>query len=238
MAHPQLTLNAEKRTVFGRKVKVLRRAATLPANIYGKKVKSVAIQVGMKEFKQTFEKSGETTIINLRLGKEKSSRHVLATNLQKDPVTDTPIHVDFHQVDITQKVKVAVPITIQGQSPAVKEKGAVLIRLLAELEVEALPQDLPDGIEVDISGLVEFDQSILVKDLKLDKKLTVLADQQEAVVMVQQPKEEEAPPAEAPAVPEAEEVAEKEGLEEQAAEEEAGNKAPERKKESAKGKDG
>lgn len=226
MAQPQLELHADKREVFGRKVKQLRRAAKLPANIYGKKVKSLAVTVGMKDFEKVFKEAGETTIINLRVAKEKSLRPVLVANPQKDPLTDAPVHVDFHQVDLTQKVTVAVPIEIRGQSPAVKEKGAVLIRLLDELEVEALPQDLPDMIKIDISGLVEFDQSVLVKDLKLDSQLTVLADPEEAVVMVQEPKkEEEAPPPTPEVVPAEAEAVEVEEPEAQAKE------VPEKKKE-------
>lgn len=200
MTPPALLLQAQKRNLMGRKVKTLRREGMLPANIFGKKIKSVAIQVMMQDFSKVYEEAGETNLISLKVANEKQARPVLATNLQKDPVTDTVIHVDFREVDLSQKVTVAVPIEIVGESPAVKEKGAVLLRLLDEIEVEALPKDLPDKITIDISGLTEFDQGITVKDLKVAKEVAVLADPQESVVMVQEPKkEEEAPPAVAPA---------------------------------------
>lgn len=198
----KVALEAKKREVFGRKVKALRRQGLLPANIYGKKVKSLAVSVSLKDFTTAFKTSGETNVIELKIEKEKSGRPVLATNLQKDPVSDEPIHVDFYQVDLTQKVTVPVPIEVQGEAPAVKEKGAVLIRLLDEVEVEALPKDLPDKLVVDISELREFNDSILIKDLKVGANVAIQEPGEEAVVMVQEPKAEEAPQPAAEAAPE------------------------------------
>lgn len=194
----QSTLKTEKRSTFGRKVKALRQEGILPANIYGRKVKSLAIQLPVKEFEKVFKEAGETNIIALKVDKESKPRHVLATNLQKDPVTDLPLHIDFHQVDLKELVTVAVPIEITGESPAVKEKGGILITVLDEVKVEALPQDLPDKFGVDISGLAEIGDSRLIKDLELDrKKISLLADEDETIVAVQEPKvEEEVPPRE------------------------------------------
>ena len=191
----QPTLNAQTRQIVGRKVKVLRREGWLPASVYGKKVKSIPVQVSAKDFAKVFAETGETGIIKLKVEKGES-RPVLSTNPQKDPVTDNIIHVDFHQVDLKEKVTVAVPIEVEGESPAVKEKGAVLVTVIDEVKVEALPQDLPEKFVVDISGLKEFNESILVKDLTVDrKKVKLLAEEGETIVMVQQPKEEtEAPP--------------------------------------------
>ena len=227
----KIILEASKRDVFGRKVKVLRNQGMLPANVYGKKVKSLAIAVLANDFLKAFKEAGATNLIELKLKGEDKSRQVLATNLQKDPVTDLPIHIDFHQVDLTVKVVVAVPIEVHGEAPAVKEKGAVLIRLLDEVEVEALPQDLPDRIDVDISGLTEFDDSIQIKDLKVSEKVTLKAPAEEAVVMVQEPKKEEevAPPAEAPAQVGQVEQPEAEAGQSQPQEEEASEKTKDEK---------
>ncbi|MCH7951645.1 50S ribosomal protein L25 [Patescibacteria group bacterium] len=212
MMQPQLVLQAKKRSLFGRGVKRLRHEGILPANIYGKKVKSLAIQVSTKDFEKVYKETGETGLIQLKVEKESKTRHVLATNLQIDPITDAPLHADFHQVDLKQKVTVAVPIGTRGESPAVKEKGAILIRLLNEVEVEALPQDLPDQFEVDISTLTEFDDNLLIKNLKVDKKkVVILTDGDEVIVMVQQPKkEEEEAPVEEEVPEEEEEKAEEE----------------------------
>jgi len=192
----QLVLSAQKRQVLGRKVKKLRQEGFLPASIYGKKVKSFPIQVSAKDFLKVFAEAGETGIIKLQVDQEKEARPVLTTNPQKNPVTDVLIHIDFHQVDLKEKVTVSIPIEVAGESPAVKEKGAVLVVVADEIRVEALPQDLPERFIVDISGLKEFNDSLLVKDLKVNReKVKVLAEEGETVVMVQQPKEEvEAPP--------------------------------------------
>jgi large subunit ribosomal protein L25 len=223
-----LVLQAQKRSVFGRKTKTLRREGVLPANIYGKKIKSLAIQVPEKEFEKVFKESGETNIIKLKVAEQSKPRHVLATNLQRDPVTDLPLHIDFHQVDLTEKVTVAIPIETKGESPAVKEKGGILITLLDEVKAEALPKDLPDKFEVDISHMAEIGNSLLIKDLKVDKKkVTLLAAEDETIVTIQEPKvEEEAPPAEAEA-PEAPPEGEDE---EKPKEEEATAAQPEAKK--------
>ncbi len=190
----QPTLTVQKRKVLGRKVKSLRSQGLLPANIYGKKIKSLAVQVSDKDFTKVFKETGETNLINVLVEKEAKKRPVLATNLQKDPVTDIPIHVDFHQVDLSQKVTVAIPVEITGVSPAVKEKGGVLITILDEIKVEALPKDLPDKFVVDVSNLSEFGSSMTVLDLKLDKKkITLLTEEKEAIAVVQEPKKEEEP---------------------------------------------
>lgn len=190
----KLDLKAEKRTLLGRKVKSLRKKDIIPANIYGKKIKSLAIQISLNDFKKIYEEAGETNLINLKVDEDDKVKPVLVSNLQLDPVTDNPIHVDFHQVDLTQKVTVAVPVEIIGEASAVKEKGAVLITLLDEIKIEALPSDLPDKFTVNIETLKEFDDSISIKDLKIDKnKITVLAEEDEAIIMVQEPKKEEEP---------------------------------------------
>jgi len=206
----QQTLTVQKRKVLGRKVKSLRNQGLLPANIYGKKIKSLAVQVSDKDFTKVFKETGETNLINVLVEKEAKKRPVLATNLQKDPITDVPIHVDFHQVDLSQKVTVAIPIEITGISPAVKEKGGVLITILDEIKVEALPKDLPDKFVVDVSNLKEFGSNVTVLDLKLDKKkITLLTEEKEAIIVVQEPKKEEEPePPEAVAEEETEEETE------------------------------
>jgi large subunit ribosomal protein L25 len=190
----QLTLKAEKRDILGRKVKKLRRDGILPANLFGKKIKSLAIQVSTSDFKKVFDEAGETNIINLMIEKQTKGKPVLVSNLQEDPTTDAALHVDFHQVDLKEKVTVDVPIEIEGESPAVKEKGAVLIKSMDEIKVEALPNDLPDEFKLEVSKLIEFGDSLLVRDLPVDKKkVAVLANQDEVIAVVQEPKKEEEP---------------------------------------------
>ena len=186
------TLSAQKRTTLGRKVKKLRRDGLLPANIFGKKVKSQAVTVNLQDFQKTLSQVGETGLVDISLKGESKVRPTLISNVQIHPVSDQPVHADFHQVDLTQKVTANVPLEVIGESIAVKDKGAVLITLFDEIEVEALPADLPDKFTVDISSLKEFNDSVLAKDLKVDRsKVEVKMGDKEAIVMVQQPKEEE-----------------------------------------------
>lgn len=204
-----LKLNVQKRTLTGRKVEQLRRKLVLPANIYGKDIKSLAIELPLKEFKSVFTQAGETSLINLSVDKESKPRPVLVNHVQLDPVTDEFLHADFRQVDLTKKVTVMVPLELKGEAPAVV-KGGVLVRLVSEVEIEALPTDLPDKLEVDISGLIEIGQSITLKQVPIAAaKVKLLTENlDELIVKVEAPAKEEEPvvapaAAEAPAAEEA-----------------------------------
>ncbi len=178
----KLVLKAEKRTVSGRKVKSLRKQGLLPGNIYGKKIKSKAIQISEKDFAAIFAKAGETGLVELLVGEEKHP--VLIHNVQYHPVTDAPLHADFLQVDLKEKVTAKVAVVLVGESPAVKDKTGVLLTILSEIEVEALPADLPDKLEVDISNLSAVDQSVKVEQLKVSDQIKVLADPKLEIVKV------------------------------------------------------
>lgn len=168
-------LKVEKRKVLGRKVKSLRKEGILPSNIYGKGVKSLAVQVPIKDFLKLYQKVGETGVVELSVG-EGEPRPALVSNLQLHPVTGHPLHVDFHQVTLTEKVRTTVPVVTVNEAPAVEQKIGALLTPLDEIEVEALPADLPEKIEVDISSLSEVDQEIKVTDLTISKKVTVLTE--------------------------------------------------------------
>jgi len=184
-------LKVQKRKTLGRQVKQLRQEGILPANIYGKEIKSQSVKVGLKDFIKVYKKAGETGIVDLFVGKNKKPYSVLVHNLQRHPVSGQLLHVDFYKVDLTKKVQVAIPIELKGQAPG-ETKGGILVQFLNEVEVEALPADLPEKFEIDISGLKEIGDSIEFKDLKIDKeKVKPLADQNELVVKVEEPQEEE-----------------------------------------------
>lgn len=192
-----LNLNAQKRTLLGRKVKRLRKQDIIPANIFGKKITSLTIQVSLKDFLDTFAAVGETGLVNLLV--DKTTHPVLITNVQSDPVTDRPVHVDFREVDLTEKVTASIPLEFIGESPAVKELGGVLLTPLDEIEVEALPADLPDSFVVDLSKLEKVGDTFSVSDLKVGSKVVVQTELDSPVALVQEHKEEKEPePEEAP----------------------------------------
>lgn len=196
------TLKAEGRKITGRKVKNLRKEGILPGNVYGKKVKSESLQVNLKDFEKIYKDVGETGLLNLQIGK--TEKPVLIHNLQTHPVTDEPIHVDFLQVDLKEKVVAEVPVELTGESPAEKQGLGTVVQMINEIEVEALPSDLPEKFEIDKASLIEVDQAILVKDLKVDRaKVEVKTDPEGIVVKVEPPQKEEVAPAPAPAEGEA-----------------------------------
>lgn len=224
-------LKAAKRTILGKKVKSLRKTGIVPANVFGKKTSSIAIQLDQKTLVTTLKQAGETSLIHLKVEGEGKARPVLVAGYAQNPVSGALLHVDFHEVDLTQKTKATVPVKTVGVSPAV-EAGNVLVLQRNEIEVEALPTDLPDVIEVDVTGLTEVGASIHAKDLKVDRtKIKLDIDDDETIVTIQEPAKEEviAPPA--PAEPAEGEVA-PEGAETKEGEPKEGDKpAPEEKKE-------
>jgi large subunit ribosomal protein L25 len=185
------------RTVVGRKVKKLRSKGVVPANVFGKKIKSVNIQLESKPFLKLYSVIGESTLAYLKVESEKEARPVFVTGLVRDSVTGELLHVTFHQVDLKEKVTAPVPIKLIGEPLAEKEKLGIMVQQLDELEVEALPTDMPEHIEVDVVGMAEVGAHITVADLKLDAtRLTVKTEAGTIVVQIEAlAKEEVAAPA-------------------------------------------
>lgn len=179
----RLSLKAIERDIIGKKVKRLRADGLLPAHVYGKGLETEHVSVDTKVFLQTFKQAGETTLIDLKIGDEKV-KPVLVRGVQHNAVTGQPIHVDFYQVNLNVAVKVPVPLELVGDEPEkVKLGEAIVLQTLNELEVEALPTDLIEKIEVNISSLVEIDDAITVGQLTFDReKLAISADPEEVVV--------------------------------------------------------
>ena len=189
MKHPQLT--AEKRTVLGKQVKKLRREGILPTNVYGKDLASVSLQVSMTDFQQVYSEVGETGLVDLTVDGEK--RPVLIKNVQLEFRNHTPVHADFYQVNLKEKVKTMVPIVLTGEPVAVTEKLGTLIQPLSEVEVEALPEALPENIEVSIAHLAAVDEQVMVSDLKTDEGVSILTDADQVVAKIAEIVEEPEP---------------------------------------------
>lgn len=179
----RLSLQAEERKILGKKVKNLRKDGKLPGHVFGKGLETEHVSVDGKTFLKTFKEAGETGLIDLRIGAEKV-RPVLVRGVQYDPVSGDLVHIDFYQVNLTQKVKVPVPLTLIGEQPESVHLGeTIVLQTLNEVEVEALPADLVEKIEVDITNLKNIDDAITVGQLNYDRsKLTVSAQEDEIVV--------------------------------------------------------
>lgn len=186
-------LKAVKRKIFGRQVKSLRRVGVVPGNVFGPNTKSIPIQLDEKILSTLILKAGETSLVNLYIEGETQPRPVLIAGYHKNPVSGSLLHVDLHEVNLKEKTTADVPLRFIGVSQAVVD-GNVLVELRKELEVEALPTDLPETVEVDISSLVNVGDSILAKDLNLDRsKVTLMVEDDETIVTIQEPAKEEEP---------------------------------------------
>lgn len=179
----RLSLKAEERVILGKKVKSLRKDGKLPGHVYGKGVETEHVSVDGKTFLKTFKEAGETSLIDLKIGAEKV-RPVLVRGVQYDPITGQPVHIDFYQVNLTEKVKVPVPLVLIGEQPESVHLGeTIVLQTLQEVEVEALPADLVEKIEVDISPLKNIDDAVVLGQLNYDRsKLTIHAEEDEIVV--------------------------------------------------------
>ncbi len=187
-----MELTAQKREILGKRLKALRRQGFIPAEFYGREADNLHLSVLAKEFNKVFKEAGESAIIKLSVDGKKIN--ALIHDVQKDALTDTISHIDFYGIKMDEKIRVSIPLSFSGESPAVKE-GGVLIKAIHELEIEALPADLPHHIEVDLGKLAVIGDSILVKDLKIDHKVKVMINAETviATVVEQKAKEEVAP---------------------------------------------
>lgn len=179
----RLSLQAEERKILGKKVKNLRRDGKLPGHVFGKGVETEHVSVDGKTFLKTFKEAGETGLIDLKIGAEKV-RPVMIRGVQFDPVSDEPIHIDFYQVNLSEKVKVHVPLTLIGDEPeSVKLGETIVLQSMNEIEVEALPADLIEKIEVDITGLKNIDDVITVGQLNFDRSKLTIEVEPDAIVV-------------------------------------------------------
>lgn len=176
------SLSTAKRETFGKKVKKLRREGILPANIYGKDFDSTAVQVEAKAFLSTFAETGHSGLIELKL--DGKTIPTLVHEVTYDHVNQFPLHIDFYKVNLKEKVKAVVPVHLVGEPQAITEKLGLLMHNLSEVEVEALPTDLPEAVEVDVTHLAQVGDSVKVADMKVSPEVTILNDPEQEVARI------------------------------------------------------
>jgi large subunit ribosomal protein L25 len=180
----QLKLKASQRTVLGKKNKALRRQGFTPAHLFGHNIASVALQCDAAELRKVVDHAGTTRLVRLDIDGEKGAKNVFVREIQRDIFSKQLIHVDFYQIKKGEKMTMAVPIVLVGESPAMKYKNRMLTHGTTELNIECLPEDVPPQIDVDISVLEDLEQAIHIKDIVLDPAITVHADPEQLVVKV------------------------------------------------------
>lgn len=173
----------------------LRYDGKVPAVFYGPKEKSTPISLKATEFKKVWKEAGESSIIVLKNGNEE--HEALIQDVEVHPVTGVPLHADFYVIEKGKKLQVSVPLIFEGVSEAVKSLGGTLVKVMHELEIEAMPKDLPHDIKVDISMLSALDSQVLAKDLKLGDGVTLMVEPEDviAAISVKQEEVEEVAPA-------------------------------------------
>ncbi|OGI27638.1 MAG: hypothetical protein A2359_02945 [Candidatus Moranbacteria bacterium RIFOXYB1_FULL_43_19] len=183
-----LTLKAETRKKEGKKKDA--PIGAIPAILYGRGIENVMLWVNRREFNRIREQAGESTVFKVKL-ENGEERNVLIKEIQRDILNGKPTHIDFYQVRMDEEIEAKVELEFVGESPAVKELGGILIKNMDEIEVKCLPGDLPPKIEVDISRIKNFEDYIYVKDLPVSDKVELLADSENVVAMVTEPRSEE-----------------------------------------------
>ena len=186
-------IKADKRVITGSKVKKIRREGLVPGNLFGKGIPSQAIQVTSKEFNRVYKEAGETSLIWVKVEGEEKERPTLVTSVHFNPVTGDKLHVDFHQVNLKEKVTANVPVEIVGESELINSNLAILSQSLNEIEVEALPTDIPESIIFDISSLKLVGDNLKVSDAKVPSEVEIKTDPEQMVVSLQEPQKEEEP---------------------------------------------
>lgn len=189
-----IKLLVDAREVTGKKVRSLRRQGIIPAHLYGRGTESLALQASAPTITTLLRTAGANAIINLQINGDAESRPVMLRGVQRHPVTDELIHIDFFQISLTERLRADVPLHLSGEAPAVQVFGGVLLQNLDHITIEALPSDIPTHIDVDVSGLETLEAAVHVRDLPLPEAVTLLTDPDHVVAKVGTPRvaEEEA----------------------------------------------
>jgi large subunit ribosomal protein L25 len=195
-----IVLKATKRDLVGKKVGALRRQGKLPAVLYGHRIETTPILLDAYEGSQTLSYLTQSSLVTIDLDGKQYLAQV--REKQRDYLKNRLVHVDFQIVSLTEKMHAKVSIRLTGTAPAVKNFNAEIHTGLTALEVECIPQDMPERIVVDISGLAELGDSVRVRDVVLSDKVKILADLEEVIAVAAAPRKEELV-AEAPVAEEA-----------------------------------
>src|SRR3990167_6446156 len=182
-----LTLKADRRNT---KIKpeIVRETGQIPAVFYGKKEVSTPISIPKIDFLKVWKEAGESSVITLEM--PDGVKESLIQDVDIDPVTGAPRHADFYVFEKGHKVEIELPIEFTGVSAAVKDLGGVLVKVLHELKIEAMPKDLPHNIKVDVSSLANFGDQIIAKDIILPTCVELVENAEEVIVLVSAPREE------------------------------------------------
>ncbi len=184
----QIELVCKTREVLGKKVQSLRRQGITPVHLCGHGVDSLSLECETAQLKRVLAQAGSTRLVDLKVDRARQPKKVLVREIQRNPIKGELLHVDFYQVRMEEKIRLEVPIAFAGEAPALKEKGAFLTHDTTRLNIECLPDAIPNSIEVDLTSLIEVDQAIHVKDIKVASGITIIDHPDQLVARVSIPK--------------------------------------------------
>lgn len=182
------SLKLSQRKIVGKKVKALRRQGMIPVHVYGSGIAPLALQVDSQVLSRILPRVGTNVPISLEIEEQEGENICFVREVQRHPVTENVLHVDFFRVDVSQTTQAEVPIVIVGIAPAVRDLNGTLLQPLLSILVEALPMNIPASIEVDISGLDNFDKAVHVSDVTVDSRVTLVTNSEEMVARVSAPR--------------------------------------------------
>ncbi len=188
----RVELVAEKRTALGKKVKQLRRQGWVPGVMYGHGFSPMPLQFEAQSLRHLLSQVGGSQIVSIKIKGQKQPEIALVREVQRDPIRRTALHVDFYRVMMTERLTAEVPLEFVGESPVVERKEGILLHALSTVEVECLPGNLVDAIEVDLEDLTELDQALYIRDLAVPAGIDILTNPDEMIVRVVPLEEEEA----------------------------------------------
>ncbi|RLC38888.1 50S ribosomal protein L25 [Candidatus Falkowbacteria bacterium] len=183
----KLSLNSQLREEKKSKPSLMRREGYVPAILYGPKTKNIKLKIKSLPLEKTYKKSGESTLIDLQVGEEKTIK-VIIKDIQKNIINDKIEHVDFFEVDMNKKIEVEIPLEFIGEAPAVKELGGTFMKNLESIQVKCLPGDLIESIEVDTSSLKTYEDDINVRDLGIPDNFEIITQSTAQVANVLAPR--------------------------------------------------
>ena len=189
METPTVTLLP--RMVTGKKVRFLRREGMVPVHFYGRGVDSMSLQVEAATLRRVITSAGRNVPVRVSIDGRDGEEICFIRDAQRHPVSEDLLHVDFYRVDVDRVVRAEVPVIMDGEAPAVRNLGGVLLQPFNSLEVEALPLDMPAAFHVDVTGLEDFEAAVRIGDISITGEVTILRDDQEVIARVAPPRIEE-----------------------------------------------
>ena len=206
------------RTVIGKKVKNLRHKGIVPVHVYGNGVEPMSLQTDAQVLRRLLPQVGTNIPLSVEIEGNKGENICFVREVQRHPVTEDVLHVDFLRVDVAQTIQAEVPIVFVGEAPAARQMGGTLLQSLQNVLVEGLPMNIPPLVEIDVSGLDDFEKSIYISDLEIAADVTLITNPEELIARVSPPRVEVEEVVEEEELEEGEEAAEGEEAEAGAAE--------------------